>query len=104
MPQPYIKWSNERFEIDGVGDTRRTAKLLRNNVDPSPHPLQGSCRKLEVSVELGHQDNPIVIEASARRTSGHRDDPIVIEVNEFIDTESSNIQDDEEVEHENALR
>ncbi|MCE5166792.1 hypothetical protein HAX54_026599, partial [Datura stramonium] len=23
----------------GVEDTRRTAKLLRNNVDPSPHPL-----------------------------------------------------------------
>ncbi|MCE5167512.1 hypothetical protein HAX54_007450, partial [Datura stramonium] len=24
---------------DGVGDTRWTANLLRNNVDPSPHPL-----------------------------------------------------------------
>ncbi|MCD7451982.1 hypothetical protein HAX54_014508, partial [Datura stramonium] len=24
---------------DGVEDTRRTANLLTNNVDPSPHPL-----------------------------------------------------------------
>ncbi|MCE3215114.1 hypothetical protein HAX54_000917, partial [Datura stramonium] len=23
----------------GVGNTRRTTNLLRNNVDPSPHPL-----------------------------------------------------------------
>ncbi|MCD7469398.1 hypothetical protein HAX54_008373, partial [Datura stramonium] len=27
------------WRSDGVGDTRRTANLLRNNVDPSPHPL-----------------------------------------------------------------
>ncbi|MCD7451981.1 hypothetical protein HAX54_014507, partial [Datura stramonium] len=39
--------------------------------------------------ELGHRDNPIVIEAESVRETGHRDDPIVIE-------------DDEEVEHENA--